>query len=300
MNNSILVVDDSPNLHKLIRTYLEGEPLSIHSAYNGTDAIVAAVALKPDLILLDLDMPVLDGFEVCRRLKTNTVTSSLPIIFLTADASPASQVRGLDLGASDYMTKRFKPDELRARIKASLRAKPVLDDAAMVDGVTKLWNRHYLERHLPGQLSFARRTLRPLCCIMGDIDQLKSINRNHGEIVGNDVLRSAAHIIAGHGRTEDLVCYMQSGKFSMLLPGTDQTGGAQLADRLRTDVERQLKSLNEIALNVTCSFGLADTRGGSDHSLLDRADSALYCAKKSGRNCVALSQPVSLTGAAIN
>jgi diguanylate cyclase (GGDEF)-like protein len=300
MNNSILVVDDSPNLHKLVRTYLEGEPLSIHSAYNGTEAMEVAVTLKPDLILLDVDMPDLNGFEVCRWLKTNAVTNSLPIIFLTADTSPCNQVKGLDLGATDYMTKRFKPEELRARIKASLRAKPVLDDAAMVDGITKLWNRAYLERHLPGQLSFAQRTHRPLCCIVGDIDRLRSINRSHGEHIGDDVLRSVAHIIASHGRTEDMVCYLQNGKFSMILCGADQAGGAQLADRMRTEVERQLKALNEIPLNVTCSFGVADTRTGNDESLLDRADSALYSAKGSGRNCVALSHPLAVTGTAIN
>lgn len=296
MNNSILVVDDSPSLHKLVRTYLEGERLSIHSAYNGTEAMEIAVTLKPDLILLDVDMPDLNGFEVCHWLKTNAVTDSLPIIFLTADASPCNQVKGLDLGASDYMTKCFKPEELRARIKASLRAKPVLDNAAMVDGVTKLWNRHYLERHLPGQLSFARRTARPLCCIMGDIDRLRSINRNRGEPVGDDVLRSVAHIIASHGRTEDMLCYLQNGKFAMLLSGTDQIGGAQLADRMRTEVERQLKTINDIPLNVTCSFGVADTRTGNDESLLDRADSALYSAKGSGRNRVALSHPWQLPG----
>ncbi len=146
----------------------------------------------------------------------------------------------------------------------------------------------------------SRRTHRPLCCIIGDIDRLRSINRSHGEHIGNDVLRSSAHIIASHGRNEDMVCYLESGKFSMLLPGTDQTGGAQLADRMRTEIERQLKIYNEIPLNVTCSFGLSDTRTGSDESLFDRADSALYCAKKSGQNCVALSQPVANSAIPIN
>lgn len=291
MKDSILIVDDSPNLHTLIRTYLEHEFINIHSAYNGSDAISAAAKLRPGLILLDVDMPVLDGFEVCRRLKANASTQSLPIIFLTADASPSDQIKGLDLGASDYMTKRFKPEELRARIRAVLRMKPVLDEAAMVDGLTKLWNRTYLERHLPAQVSLASRTCRPLSCMMGDIDELGSINRMHGETIGDEVLRSAAHIMASHGRTEDMVCYLDRGKYGLLLPGTDQAGAGHLADRIRAEIERQLKTCNGLTINATCSFGLADTWTGSDTSLLDRADAALYCAKRSGRNCISISQP---------
>ena len=164
MKNSILIVDDSPNLHKLIRAYLEEETIAIHSAYNGSDGITAAAKLRPDLILLDLDMPILDGFEVCRRLKANPLTQSLPIIFLTVDVSADKQdQRGhLDLGANDYMTKlASSPEELRtAAFERRLRVKPLLDDIAMVDGLTKLWNRTYLDLHLPAQLSLAQRTSR--------------------------------------------------------------------------------------------------------------------------------------------
>jgi two-component system cell cycle response regulator len=299
VKSSILIVDDSPNLHKLIRTYLEGEPLSIHSAFDGPAGISAAVHLQPDLILLDVDMPVLDGFEVCRRLKADPATQMLPVIFLTADTSPSNQIKGLDLGAGDYMTKRFKPEELKARIHAALRTKPSMDDAAMVDRQTKLWNRNYLNLHLPAHLSLARRTSRPLTCIMGDIDKLGGINRNHGDPVGDDVLHSVAHILASHGRTEDMVCHLCNGKFAMLLPGTDRAGGGQLADRIRLEIERQLKSCNGIEVNATCSFGLADTRTGSDTSLLERADAALFCAKRSGRNCVSISQPTVLAEAGV-
>jgi two-component system, cell cycle response regulator len=291
MRDSILIVDDSPNLHKLVRTYLEGESISIHSAFDGSEGISAAARLKPSLILLDVDMPVLDGFEVCRRLKANIATKSLPIIFLTADVSPSNQIKGLDLGAGDYMTKRFKPEELRARIRAALRVKPGLESAAMVDGTTKLWNQNYLDRHFPAQLSLARRTLRPLSCIMVEIDEFQSISRRLGETVAEDVLRFVAHILQSHGRTEDMVCHLDNGKFAMLLPGTDQSGGAQLADRVRAEIERQLADCNGVEVNATCCFGLADTLTGSDTSLVDRADAALFCARRSGRNCISMSQP---------
>jgi diguanylate cyclase (GGDEF)-like protein len=241
--------------------------------------------------LLDLDMPILDGFEVCRRLKANPVTQSLPIIFLTAEVSTETQIKGLDLGANDYMTKRFKPQELRARIRAALRVRPLLNDITMVDGLTKLWNRTYLDLHLPAQISMAQRAQRALTCIMCDIDRLGSINRKFGENVGDDVLRSTAHILTSQGRTEDMVCYLNNGKFSILLPGTRQAGANILADRARAEIERQLKSSSGVTINATCSFGVADTRAAGDSSLLERADAALYCAKKSGRNCVFLSRP---------
>jgi diguanylate cyclase (GGDEF)-like protein len=294
MNDSILIVDDSPIFHTLIRTYLEGEPVNIHSAYNGSAGVAAAAALSPGLILLDMDMPDVDGFEVCRRLKADLATQSLPIVFLTAGISHNDRITGLDLGANDYMSKRVKPEELRARIRAALRVKPMADDMAMVNGLTKLWNRKYLDLHLPAQISLARRGLRPLSCVLGDIDALANINRLHGEILGDEVLRSAAHIMASEGRLVDLVCYLGDGKFGLVLPGTDQAAGGRLADRVRTEIQRQLQTCNGVAVNVTCSFGLADTRTGSDSSLLDRADAALYLAKRSGHNCVRASHSAAI------
>jgi two-component system cell cycle response regulator len=291
MRESILIIDDSPNLHKLIRTYLEGEPHVLHSAYNGLDGLTAATSLLPDLVLLDLDMPDLDGFEVCRRLKANPITQSLPIIFLTGDVSATKQVKGLDLGANDYMTKRFKPEELRARIRSALRVKPLLNDVAMVDGLTKLWNRTYFDLHLPVHLSASRRYDRPLSCVIADIDRLGRINRNAGDNIGDEVLRSAAQILACHTRGEDVLCYLGNGKFGLLLPGIDQAQAARLAEDVRADLEKQLKNSNGVAIEVTCSFGVADTMTGSDSSLLDRADASLYSAKHSGRNSVSLSQP---------
>ena len=188
------------------------------------------------------------------------------------------------------MTKRFKPEELRARIRSALRVKPMLDDIAMVDGLTQLWNRTYRDFHLPAQLSLAQRTARPLTCIFGDVDHLGNINRWHNEALGDEILRSVAQILASQGRTEDMVCYLENGKFALLLPGTRQAGAALLADRARVEITRQLKNVNGIAVNAACSFGVADNRSGSDASLLDRADAALWL--PSGRVEIAFPVPV--------
>ncbi len=131
MPQTVLLVDDSIPLHKLVRAQLEAEPVEVHSAYDGEAALNAAVSLRPTLILLDVDMPELDGFEVCRRLKGNPLTASIPVIFLTANSLVGDKVRGFDTGGADYVTKPFKPEELRARVRGPSRQASAGED---VDG----------------------------------------------------------------------------------------------------------------------------------------------------------------------
>ena len=286
MSKTVLVIDDSVLLHKLIATHLEAERLDLQSAYDGESALAMAIKLRPSLILLDVDMPQLDGFEVCRRLKANPSTTTIPVIFLTGDSMIDDKVKGLDLGAMDYVTKPFKPEELRARVRAALRTKHQLDKRAMLDGLTGLWNLTYLEEHLAAQLSLANRSGRPVACIVANVDHLKTINNKHGMPLGDEVLRSVAQICLSQCRAEDAICHSQGGKFVMLLSGTTRVGAARLADRLRAEVQRQLATRGGIELSVTCSFGVADSLIAGDAALLDRADTALFRAKQNGRNCV--------------
>jgi diguanylate cyclase (GGDEF)-like protein len=291
MNSSILIVDDSPYLLKLVRAALYGEPVEIHSVEGGEAAISTAASLRPSLILLDVDLPEMDGFEVCRRLKANPATESIPVLFLTADVAVGDQVKGLNLGAAGYITKPFKAEDLRARVRGALRAQLQLENMAMIDDLTRLWNQRYLDLHLPGFLSMARRTNRPLTCVIANVDGLEKINQAHGEAIGNQVLRTVATIFAGQGRAQDTFCYLGNGRFLALLPLTSRAGAVQLADRARVEIERSLKSCDGVAVSATCSFGVADTQTDGESSLLDRADVALYCAKQSGRNAVSISRP---------
>src|SRR5665213_377387 len=286
MNSTMLIVDDAPEVHKLVRFHLDGEGIDIHSAFNGEQGILEAATLRPSLILLDVDMPGMDGFEVCRNLKSKPPTHALPIIFLTADSSQHSHIRGLNLGAADYMNTAFKPAEWRARARAALRLKSEIEKLAMVDGMTGLWNKTYMDLHLASHLSHSRRTNRPLACAVADIDNLKHINRNHGRTVGDRVLRAVGHILASQGRLEDTTGYLVNGKFIKLLPGIDGAGAGSLADRARVEIEKQLLEVDGVRVNATCSFGIADTHSGSESSLLDRADAALLSAKHAGRNRV--------------
>lgn len=290
MKDTVLIVDDSPHMHKLVGAYLKNDDISLQSAFDGEAAISAAAERHPSLILLDVDMPQVDGFEVCRRIRANPATHDTPVMFVTADGSLSDKVKGLNLGAVDYITKPFKPEELQARVQAALRARRQLSATSLIDGLSGLWNESYLQQHLPAQLSLARRTGKPLSCIVANIDALHRINHDKGQIVGDDVVRAVSHILLSHCRAEDIACHCPE-RFLLLLPGTARVGAAKLADRARTEIERQLRHRAGDGIEVTCSFGVADTHGEGEMSVVDAADAALYRAKQTGGNKVAVSRP---------
>jgi diguanylate cyclase (GGDEF)-like protein len=293
MKQSILIIDDSPPLHKLVRSILNVDPVVIHSAYCGEEGIAMAAQLKPALILLDVDMPKMDGFEVCRRLKADPATQFIPTVFLTAKITLNHKVEGLNLGASDYIAKPFKPEEFRARVRSALRNKVQLDEAAMVDELTLCWNRKYLDLHLPTYLSLARRNDRPLACIAAEIDGLKKITKANGESIGNEIIRSVAKMFSGHVQAHDIVCYLGNGHFAAFLPGTNLAEAILLAEKLRAEMELQLGNRNGIEISITGSFGVAEMRAEYDSALLECAEAALCAAERSGCNSVSVSRPKS-------
>jgi diguanylate cyclase (GGDEF)-like protein len=290
MPQSVLIVDDSIPLHALIKTQLKSEPLSFHSAHDGEAGILSASSFRPDLILLDVDMPGLNGFEVCQRLKANPLTSSIPLIFLTAGSTLVDKVKGLESGGSDYIVKPFKPEELKARVRSTLRAARQLEQTHMVDALTGLWNRHYFDIQEKAQLSLAKRTGRPVSCMVIEVDHFIRANAKQGEAAGNEILRSVARILTGKARTEDVVCRFDNSKFAIWIVGTNASSAAQLAERLREDIERQLKSRGNAEASITCSFGVADSLAAGEPSVVERADGAVYRAQQLGRNCVSIAR----------
>jgi diguanylate cyclase (GGDEF)-like protein len=239
-----------------------------------------AETLAPDLILLDVDMPDPNGFEVCRRLKLNEVLANTPIVFLTGAGTTEEKIRGLELGALDYITKPFDPAELRARVRAALRLKFMMDllaRKAQIDALTGLWNRRYFDQRFEAELSLACRGKRPLAVLMIDLDRFKSINDNHGHPAGDEMLRRIAQVLAQSVRTEDVVCRYGGEEFAIIAPGIS-SGAADLSERLRAVVER-----HEV---MTVSIGWAASVAQPDQSLLQSADAALGRAKKAGRNRV--------------
>jgi diguanylate cyclase (GGDEF)-like protein len=286
-----LIVDDSVPLHKLVKAHLEPDELETYSAYDGESALAMAATLRPSLILLDVDMPHLDGFEVGRRLRLNAVTASTPFIFLTANSIAEDKVKGLEIGACDYITKPFKPQELRARVRASLRTQRQIDDTAMIDAGTGIWSRTYMDLQLPGQLSQAKRQGRSLACIVTEVDQFSLVSTKQGAAVCNGILRTISRILLSHCRAEDIVCKFDADKFALLISGANRAAAAHMAERLRGEVQRQLGLRTETEVGITCSFGVADIRVNGEATLVDRADAAAHRASQTG-NCVIVAREV--------
>jgi diguanylate cyclase (GGDEF)-like protein len=293
MNRSVLLIDDSTDIHFKVRYILQEQPIDLVAALSAQEGLALATKSPPDLILLDVDMPEIDGFDVCQSLKSNSLTSTIPVIFLTGASSTEAKIHGLGLGAVDYITKPFDAPEFKARVEAALRTKSMIDSMgrrAMVDGLTGLWNRSYFDECISAEISQARRHEHALCLILLDVDHFKLINDTHGHPAGDEVLRNFGRIVGDAMRAGDKVARIGGEEFAILCPSTDIHGATVLAERIRQIIETTEFDHKGIQLRVTASFGVTD--GGDDphitaSNFFDRADQALYTAKRGGRNQVA-------------
>lgn len=289
MNLPILVIDDSAVIHTLLRGRFEKDQFAVHSAFDGETGLATARSLRPRLILLDVEMPDQDGFATCDRLKADPQTRDIPIIFLTGSATTDDKIRGLELGAVDYITKPFDPSELMARVRSALRSHEQvaqLARQAQIDGLTGLWNRSYLDARLGTEVLAARQSGQPLCCIMADLDDFKAINDRFGHACGDEVLRQVAKILSAAASPQDSVCRFGGEEFTLLLPDTPVWAAQRLAETLRREIERHSFEFGGTLLRVTCSFGVSALPDYSPPSVVELADGALYDAKHSGRNRV--------------
>jgi diguanylate cyclase (GGDEF)-like protein len=293
MKQRILLIDDSTDIHFQVRLMLSDESVEVATVASGPEGIAAAKLRAPDLILLDVDMPAPNGFEVCKSLKSDQATLSVPVIFLTGMSSTEEKIRGLNLGATDYVTKPFEPAELRARVQAALRTKYLIDllaQRAMVDGLTGLWNKTYFEKRLSAEMAASARTGRIVGCIAGDVDHFKKVNDTYGHPAGDQILRTVAQTMLGVIRQEDVLCRVGGEEFSVLTGDATAGGAAALAERLRKAIEQTRCVYQGTQISVTCSFGVVESGGGSvNANLIEQADKALYQAKAQGRNRVAIS-----------
>ncbi|HMB96490.1 MAG TPA: diguanylate cyclase [Tepidisphaeraceae bacterium] len=297
MPQSVLIIDDSPAIHTLLHARLRDEPVALHSANSGDEGLAMASSLAPDLILLDVDMPDPNGFEVCRRIKSDPKLAATPIIFLTGAATTDQKIQGLELGAMDYITKPFDPAELRARVRGALRLKFLMDlltQKAQIDALTGLWNRRYFDQRLEAEISLAKRSRRPLGILMLDLDHFKSINDRYGHPMGDEVLRRVGAQLAASVRTEDIVCRYGGEEFAIVAPNIS-AGALQLAERLRSAIEKMSFSFGGHDVKVTVSIGAAFCEETLDTAMLNHADAALYRAKQNGRNRTESWSPVGVS-----
>jgi two-component system cell cycle response regulator len=295
----VLIVDDSRLIAHVGKTILKASGHEVLVASDGQAGVETAKAEIPDLILLDVVMPVMDGYEVCRHLKADDRTKEIPIIMLTSKAETADKVKGLQMGALDYVTKPFDEAELVARVNIHLRLKELyetvqeknrqLQEMANRDGLTGLYNHRFFHEQLAQDFLRARRYHENLSCILLDIDFFKKFNDTHGHQSGDVVLRTLGRLIQESIRDSDLAARYGGEEFALILYHTDAQGGFEVADRLRRTVEENQIHDKGAALHVTISVGIAtfpDEKIGDAKTLIECADKALYQAKANGRNRV--------------
>lgn len=289
MQQQILLIDDSQQIHTLVTSLLADEPVAIHSAFDAPFGISLATSLRPDLILLDVEMPGMDGYEACRRLRAEHATSTIPIVFLTARASTEEIVQGLNLGASDYIGKPFKLSELVSRVRAALRTSRLirlLEEEALVDILTGLGNRAMFDERFAAEVGVRIGTHNPLSCIVLEVDQFTHITENYGRPFGDYVMGEVGAALLGICRPEDVACHLEGEKFAILSPNTAVDDAVAIAERMRLAVASIPFTRRDQSISVTCSFGVAQALDIYDRSLLERADRALFRSTNGGSNRV--------------
>ena len=293
----ILIVDDIPDNLRVLSNVLVDEGHEVSAATNGRQALKLAAACDPDLILLDVMMPDLDGYAVCEALKSDPRLKTIPVIFVTARSEVEDERRGLALGAVDYITKPFKEAIVRMRVRTQLelkRQRDLLERLCHLDGLTGVPNRRALEERLDTDWRRAQRSGESLAVIMIDVDLFKQYNDAHGHLAGDDCLRLVAGTLtAGLRRSADFLARYGGEEFCCVLSAVDHEGLIRTAERLRAAVEalKLPHGRSEVSpwvtVSIGCAFGPAERTEGPQ-ALVAVADRKLFAAKELGRNRVCL------------
>ncbi|HOW61650.1 MAG TPA: diguanylate cyclase [Candidatus Contendobacter sp.] len=290
----LLLVDDvKANLLLLAKAL--GQDYECRLATDGASALEQAISDPPDLILLDVMMPGLDGYEVCRRLKADPRTINIPVIFLTHLNEEADEKAGLEAGAIDYITKPFRFPIIKARVRNHLELKrrgDLLEQLAGMDGLTGIPNRRRFDETLTLEWNRTRRHGAPLALILLDIDFFKSYNDHYGHPQGDDCLRKVAAVLAATlQRASDTLARYGGEEFAAILPDTSLDSAVDMAELMRCRVMDLAipHGYSRVAACVTVSLGVAaciPAERNSAAELVEAADGALYQAKHAGRNRV--------------
>lgn len=308
-SGAILVVDDTPgNLHILFDALTQAG-YEVRCVKSGAMALIGVEVEQPDLILLDIRMPGMNGYDVCQQLKANSLTSEIPIIFLSALGEPLDKVRAFQMGGADYITKPFQFEEVLVRVRHQLmirnlqkqrkeliealeRANHELRRLAILDELTQIANRRHFDYYLAQEWKRLARDRCPLSLIMADIDHFKQFNDWWGHLAGDRCLQQVARTIANTiKRPADLAARYGGEEFAILLPNTDLNGALQVAEAVRLAVEELI--ITDVPQHprqrLTLSLGIATMIPSPNESfqrLVAVADRALYKAKAEGRNRV--------------
>ncbi len=322
---TVLIVDDNPVNLRLAVDYLEARDFIVLVAQDGESGLQRAKYASPQMILLDVILPGIDGFETCRLLKSDPQTKNIPVIFMTALVDTEDKVKGFEVGAVDYVTKPIQEAELLARITTHLRVQSLtyqlqkqnqllqqqalelqaarqkaesacseLQRLVHLDGLTEVANRRGFDQHLTKEWRRLAREQAPLSLILCDIDYFKRYNDFYGHQAGDDCLRQIAQaIVRAVQRPADLVARYGGEEFAIILPNTDAEGAVQVAQSIGAEIEllNIPHAKSHVSDVVTVSLGISSQVPHQEMSielLIATADSSLYAAKNQGRNTYTL------------
>ncbi len=311
----ILVVDDHPDNVEILDARLSSRGYRVETASNGKEALERVAGTPPHLILCDVMMPEMDGYEFSRRVKNDESLPFIPIILVTARDSTQDKVEGLEAGADDYLTKPINFPELEARVRSMLRIKRLQDELdlknreletvnkrlrklSITDGLTELFNHRHVHELLRDEFERSARSGEQVAVAMLDLDRFKNVNDTYGHPTGDVVLFETAGILKKTAREIDMVGRYGGEEFIAILPSTGEEEAAAFAERIRTGVQEHLYRDEETEIHMTVSCGVASFPADgvdSPESLLKRADEALYAAKEGGRNRVVRASEISPT-----
>jgi diguanylate cyclase (GGDEF)-like protein len=287
---TILIVDDEMPIRHLMSLLLKGFG-TIEMAGSGKEALEKVNTLNPDLIILDVQMPEMSGYEVCQIVKGNDKTSLIPIVFLTANSSNEDEEYGLEIGATDFIRKPISPRIVSARVSNILnlqQATRKLELIASTDPLTGAFNRRHLDLVGKNELSRSKRNNSTFTILMLDIDHFKGVNDTYGHDIGDDALIETVAVIKKNIRGEDLLFRLGGEEFAVMLPETTKLSAFDTAKRIRIAISEIVIQTPIAPLCFTLSIGIAENIPADDdiNVILKRADEALYRAKSSGRNKV--------------
>jgi diguanylate cyclase (GGDEF)-like protein len=286
---TVFIVDDDSSIRQIVSLILD-EICTVEQIETGAEALQKAAVMIPDLILLDVNMPGMDGYEVCKLLKVEPATEHIPVIFITALDTNESEELGLEIGAVDFIRKPISERIVQARVSHVLNlqaAAQKLEHLARTDSLTGACNHGHLLETGSKEVHRSKRYIRTLSVLMIDIDHFKSVNDTYGHGIGDDALKKTVEVLYGELRAEDTLGRLGGEEFAVVLPETGIAGAAQVAERLRFAVSEIVIKTPTGSLSFTVSIGVAEGAKEDDfQEILKRADDAMYQAKGQGRNQV--------------
>ena len=291
--NRLLIVDDE-KVNLKILTHMLGAEYTIYTATNGTEALEKAREYKPDVILLDIIMPEMDGYQMLSELKKCRMTQGIPVIFTTGLNTPEDEEKGLSLGAADYIVKPFRSTIVVLRVRNQIQILNhlrAIEQMSMIDPLTNMPNRRCFDERLNMEWKQAIREQPPISLLMTDLDRFKSLNDTYGHQQGDMVLQMVAKALSrSFRRPGDFAARWGGEEFAILLPNTPITGAMDVAEKIRAEVElTHTLNADGSEIKITISIGANSSTpvlGCSIDDFIYKADKALYAAKETGRNKV--------------